>query len=81
MCWEKLKTDNRQTHVHSIFFICTYMQPSSVGPMAALTVEPLSVEITVASEVTVTANLFLVPNSLLSFNLEGYSFMKILQAS
>ena len=38
--------------------------------MDASEVEPQSVEMTATSEVTVTATLFLVPNSLLSFNLE-----------
>ena len=57
------------------------MQPSSVGPMAALAVEPPSVEMTATSAVTLTATIFLVPNSLLSFNLEENGFMKILQTS
>ena len=49
--------------------------------MAALAVEPLFVYITTTSTVTVKETLFLVPNSLLSFNLEGNGFMSILQAS
>ena len=57
------------------------MQLSSVGLMAASAVEPSSVGMMDTSAVTATANLFLVPNSLLSFNLEENGFMKILQAS
>ena len=45
------------------------MRPSSVGSMAASAVEPPSVEMTATSSVTVTVTLFLVPNSILSFNL------------
>ena len=48
--------------------------------MAALAVEPLFVYITTTSTVTVKETLFLVTNSLSSFNLEGNGFMKILRA-
>ena len=58
-----------------------YMLPSYVRKMAALSVELPSVEITATFEVTVTATLFLIPNSLLSFNLEENGFIKILRAS
>ena len=44
-------------------------------------VEPSSVGMMDTSAVTATANLFLVPNSLLSFNLEENGFMKILRTS
>ena len=57
------------------------MQPSSVGLIAALAVEPPSVGMMATSTVTVTSTLFLVPNSLLSFNLEENGFMKILRPS
>ena len=53
---------------------------SSVGLMAASSVEQSSVEMTATLAVTVTETLFLVPNSLFSFNLEEKGFMKILQA-
>ena len=56
------------------------MRPSSVGPMAEPTVEPPSVGMMDTSAVTATANVFLIPNSLLSFNLEENGFMEILQA-
>ena len=46
ICWEKLKTDNEQTHVHVIFFSRTYMRQSSVGMMAASEVEPPPAEMT-----------------------------------
>ena len=49
--------------------------------MAASAVEPPSVDITATLTVIVTATIFLVPNSLLSFNLEENGFMKILRAS
>ena len=55
-CWEKLKTDYGQTHVDATFCRRTYMRPPSVGMMAT-------------SAVTVTATLFIVPKSLLSFYL------------
>ena len=77
----KLKTDDGQTNVHAIFWSHTYIRPSSVGPMAASAVEPPSVEITTTLAVTITATLFIVPNSLLSFNLEENGFMNILRAS
>ena len=54
------------------------MQLSSVGPTDASAVEPPSVDIMATFEVTVTATLFLLPNSLLSFNIEENGFMKIL---
>ena len=57
------------------------MKTSSVGTMAALEVEPPSVEMIATSAVTVTSTLLLVPNSLLSFKLEENVFMKILRAS
>ena len=57
-------------HVHADFFKRTYMQPSSIGLMAASAVDPPSVWMMAAFTVTVTATLFIVPNSLLSFNLE-----------
>ena len=53
---------------------------SSVGIMAALAVEPSSFGMMDTSAVTATANVFLVLNSLLSFNLEENGFMEILQA-
>ena len=56
------------------------MRPSSVGPMAASAVEPPPLEITATSVVTVKSTIFLLPNSLLSFNLEENGFMKILRA-
>ena len=46
-----------------------YMRSSSVGSMNASAVELLFVDMTDTLAVTVTATLFLVPNSLLSFNL------------
>ena len=49
--------------------------------MAALAIELSYVGIMDTSAVTVTTTLFLVPNSLLTFNLEENSFMKILQTS
>ena len=58
-----------------------YMQPSYVVPTDALSVEPPYVEMTDKLAVTVTTNLFLVHNSLLSFNIEENGFMKIIQAS
>ena len=51
-CWEKLKMDDGQTHVHAIFCSHTYMRPSSVGLMAASEVELPSVEMTATSAVT-----------------------------
>ena len=60
---------------------CTNMRPLSVRLMAALVVEPSSVEMMATSAVSVTATLFLVPNSLLSFNIEGNGFVKILRLS
>ena len=54
------------------------MRPSSVGMMAALEVEPPSVGMMDILVVTVTSTFFLVPNSILSFNLVENSFMKIL---
>ena len=73
--------DNGQKYIHMIFWRRTYMRPSSVGLVAALAVEPPSVEMTATSAVTLTATIFLVPNSLLSFNLEENGFMKILRKS
>ena len=49
--------------------------------MAAQAVEPTYVEMTATLSVTVTVTLFLVTNSLLSFNLEENGSMKILRAS
>ena len=46
------------------------MRLPSVGPMAASAVEPPSIEMTATLSVTVTETLFLVLNSLLSFDLE-----------
>ena len=57
------------------------MQPSSVGPMDVLAVEPPSIEMEATLAVTVTETLFLVPNSIISFNLEENGFMKILRSS
>ena len=57
------------------------MPSSSVSMMALSSVEPPSVDMTDTSEVTVTAILFLLPNSLLSFNLNENGFMKRLRAS
>ena len=57
------------------------MRPSYVGLMSELVVEPPSVVIMATSAVTVTETLFLVPNSLLFFNLEENGFMKILRSS
>ena len=54
------------------------MRPSSVGMMVASAFEPPSVGMMASSAVTVTAIIFLVLNSLLSFNLEEICFMKIL---
>ena len=68
-------------HVHAIFWRRTYTLPSFVGLMAALEVEPLSVGMMDTLAVTETATIFLVPNSLLYFNLEENDFMKILQTS
>ena len=48
--------------------------------MAVSAVGPISVEMTATSAVTVKETLFLVTNSLSSFNLEGNGFMKILRA-
>ena len=73
----EVKTNDEQTHVHANFWRCTYMQPSSIGMMAELAVETPSVRITATLEVDVAATLFIVPNSLLSFNLQGNGFMKI----
>ena len=56
------------------------MRPSSVGTMDASAVEPPSIEMTAKSAVTVKSTIFLLPNSLLSFNLEENGFMKILRA-
>ena len=81
VCWEKLKTDDGQMHVHAIFFSRTCMRPSSAGPMVASAVEPPSVDMKTTSAVNVTSTIFLVPNSLLYFNLEENDFMKILQTS
>ena len=53
------------------------MRPSSIGMMAELAVETPSVRITATLEVDVAATLFIVPNSLLSFNIQGNGFMKI----
>ena len=53
---------------------------SSVGMMAASAFEPSSFGMMDTSAVTETANVFLIPNSLLSFNLEENGFMEILQA-
>ena len=50
------------------------MRTSSVGLMAASAVEPPSVEMMATLAVTVTSTLFIVPNSLLSFNLEENGF-------
>ena len=49
--------------------------------MAASEVEPSYVEMMDTSAVSVTATLFLVPNSLLYFNLEENGFMKIIRLS
>ena len=57
------------------------MRPSSVGLMDASAVEPPSVGMMATSAITVTSTLFLVPNSLLSFNLEENGFIKILRPS
>ena len=57
------------------------MQPSSVGPMDVSAVEPPSIEMEATLAVTVTETLFLVPNSIISFNLEENGFMKILRSS
>ena len=51
-----------------------YMRSSSVGSMNASVVELLFVDMTDTLAVTVTATLFLVPNSLLSFNIEENGF-------
>ena len=81
ICWEKLKTDNEQTHVHVIFFSRTYMRQSSVGMMAASEVEPPSAEMTTTSVVPVTETFLIVTYSLIYYNLEENGFMKILRAS
>ena len=60
---------------------CTYMQPLSIGMMAALAVKPSSIVIMATVKVTAKETLFLVPNSHLSFNLEENSFIKILRTS
>ena len=39
----EVKTDDGQTYVHATVWGHTYMQPLSVGMMAALVVEPSSV--------------------------------------
>ena len=70
-------TMDRRTYMKS-FVYARICEPSSVGMMAASALEPSSVGNMDTSSVTKTSNLFLVPNSLLSFNLEGNSFMKIL---
>ena len=57
------------------------MRLSYVGLMSESEVEPPSVEMTAALAVTVTATIFPVPYSLLSFNLEENGFMKLLRAS
>ena len=57
------------------------MKPSYFGLMSALAAELPFVDMTATSSVTVTATLFLVPDSILSFNLEENGFMKILRAS
>ena len=44
--------DDVQMHVHAIFCSRTYMQLSSVGPMAASAFESPSVEMMATSEVT-----------------------------
>ena len=46
--------DDGQTHVHAVFWNCTYMRLSSVGTMDALSVEPPYVEMTTTLKVTVT---------------------------
>ena len=69
------KTDDGQTHVHATFCRRTYMRLSSVGLMSASVVEPPYVGMMATSEVTVIETLFLVPNSLLSFNLEENGFI------
>ena len=51
------------------------MRPLSVGLMDASAVEPPSVGMMDTSAVSVTETLFLIPNSLLTFNLEENSFM------
>ena len=63
------------------FGVAHTCEPSSVGLMDASAVEPTSNEMTATSAVTVTSTLFLVPNSLLSFNREENGFIKILRAS
>ena len=60
----EFKTDDGQTHVHATFWRFTYIRPSSVGIMDTSTVEPPYVGRMATLEVTVTATLFLVPNSL-----------------
>ena len=57
------------------------MRPLSVGLMSALAVKQSSVGMMATVEVTATAITFLVPNSLLSFNIEENGFMKILRPS
>ena len=57
------------------------MRPLSVGLMSALAVKQSSVGMMATAEVTATAITFLVPNSLLSFNIEENGFMKILRPS
>ena len=51
------------------------MRPSSVGSMDALEVEPPSFGMMATLSITVTKTLFLVPNPLLSFNLEENGFI------
>ena len=57
------------------------MRLSYVVLMAELAVEPSYVGIIATLSVTATETLFLVPNSILSFNEEENGFMKILQPS
>ena len=64
----EVKTDNGHMHIHATFCRRTYMRPSSVGLMDALEVEPPSIDMITTSVVTVTATLFLVPKSPLSFH-------------
>ena len=77
----EVKAEDGQMHVHAILCSRKYVRSSSVGPMDALTVEPPYVDMMATSSVTVTETLFLVPKSILSFNLKENGFMKILGAS
>ena len=77
----EFKTDDGQTQVHATVWRRTYMRPLSVGLMDAWIVKPSSVGMMATLAATVTSTIFLVPNSLLSFNLKENSLMKKLQPS